>query len=248
MAGRRLGLFGAGAFGALMVRHLAPYFDIHVHDPAPHARKFARRHNVKLVSLAEAAACPIVVLGAPVPALERLAQDVAPHIRPHTLVLDVGSVKARPAEWLQAAIPPHADVICTHPLFGPQSARKGVTGLEIVVCPVRSRRSARVVRFLERALDLKVSITTPDAHDQALAAVQGLTHMIAKVLSGLEPLPRKHTTVSYDLLMQGVGLVQGDSEELFMAIERDNPYAPELRRRFFAEIEALRARLENGHR
>ncbi len=244
----RMGLFGAGAFGALMVRHLAPYFEILVHDPAPHAKRFARRHNVRLASLAEAAACPIVVLGAPVPALRQLAMDVAPHVRPHALVLDVGSVKVRPAEWLLDAIPAHADVICTHPLFGPQSAKRGVHGLEVVVCPVRSRRIHRVVRFLERTLDLRVSITTPEAHDQALAAVQGLTHMIAKVLSGLEPLPRAHTTVSYDLLMQGVGLVQGDSEELFLAIERDNPYALEVRQRFFAEIESLQTRLENGRR
>lgn len=242
----RLGLFGLGAFGRLMVRHLAPYFDIRACDPSPAARRFARRHNIALVGLEEAAACPIVVLAAPVAALRGLATEIAPHVRPRAIVLDVGSVKLGPASWLEAAIPAHADVVCTHPLFGPQSARTGVYGLEVVVCPVRGRRTRRVTRFLERALDLKVSVTTPEAHDRALATVQGLTHLIAKVLSGLEPLPREHTTASYDLLMQGVSYVQGDSEELFLAIERDNPFAPDVRRRFFAEIAALRARLEEG--
>ena len=63
-------------------------------------------------------------------------------------------------------------------------------------------------------------------------------------MSGLEPLPTLHTTRSYDMLMQGVSLVSGDSDELFLSIERDNPFAAEVRKRFFAQIDSLRARLE----
>jgi prephenate dehydrogenase len=247
MAALKLGLFGFGAFGRLAVRHLAPYFEILVHDPSPQAKRRARQWNVTLVSLEEAAACPLVVLAAPVGTLQALARQIGPHVRPHAIVMDVASVKTKPAQWLADAIPAHANVLCTHPLFGPQSGKDGVAGLEIVVCPVRGGRVNRVVRFLERVLALRVSITTPEQHDKALAAVQGLTHMIAKVMSGLEPLPRVHTTVSYDLLMKGVGLVQGDSDELFMAIERDNPFAGEIRRRFFEEITGLRAKLEDAH-
>ena len=243
---RRLGLFGFGAFGRLAVRSLAPYFDVVVHDPSPKARAQARRWNVTLASLEQTAACPIVVLGAPVGELAALARAVAPHVTPGAFVLDVASVKVGPAKWLSEALPAHVDIIGTHPLFGPQSARDSLTGLEIVVCPVRSSRVERIVRFLEKALLLRVSVTTPEAHDRALAAVQGLTHMIAKVMSGLEPLPRLHTTVSYDRMMQALALVQGDSDELFMAIERENPFAAELRQRFFAEIEALKAKLEAG--
>jgi prephenate dehydrogenase len=242
---RRLGLFGFGAFGRLAVRSLAPYFDVVVHDPSARAQAQARRWNVTLASLEETAACPFVVLGAPVGELAALAQAVAPHVKPGAVVLDVASVKVGPAKWMSGALPDYVDIVGTHPLFGPQSARDGLTGLEIVVCPVRSERVDRITRFLARTLALKVSVTTPEAHDRALAAVQGLTHMIAKVMSGLEPLPRVHTTVSYERMMQALSLVQGDSDDLFLAIERENPYAADLRQRFFAEIEALRGRLEN---
>lgn len=249
-----LGLFGLGAFGQLIVRHLAPYFDIYVYDPSPKARAFAKRHNITLTTLEVAAACRFVVLATPIRSLKELAKTIAPHVRKYALVVDVGSVKVKPAQWLKDAFAPTTSILCTHPLFGPQSARKGINDMEIVICPVRMRHLKAVVRFLENTLDLKVTITSPEVHDKALAAVQGLTHLIAKVLSGLEPLPREHTTRSYDLLMQGVGLVQGDSDELFLSIERDNPYASDVRRRFFAEIDSLRARLEahdpdasNGH-
>jgi prephenate dehydrogenase len=239
----RLGLFGFGSFGRLAAKHLAPFFHIVVHDPSPGAQRQARRWNVQIASLEEAAACPIVVLAAPVGGLEDLARRIAPHVRPRALVIDVASVKLKPAQWLSDAIPAHADIIGTHPLFGPQSAKRGIADLEVVVCPVRTRRHERVVRFL-KTLGLRASVATPDQHDRALAVVQGLTHMIAKVLSGLEPLPREHTTKSYDLMLEGIGLVSGDSDALFMAIERDNPYGAEVRARFFAEIDALRKRLE----
>lgn len=240
----KLGLFGLGAFGRLIVKHLAPYFDIHAYDPSPEARAFAHRHNVTLCSLEDAAACRIVVLATPIRALKALAEQIAPHVHPHALVIDVGSVKMKPAAWLKAALPDSVYILCTHPLFGPQSARKGICDLEIVVCPVRIRRLKPIIRFFTETLDLKVTTATPEEHDKALAAVQGLTHLIAKVMSGLEPLPRVHTTKSYDLMMQGIGLVQGDSDELFLSIERDNPFAAEVRKRFFHEIDVLRNRLE----
>jgi prephenate dehydrogenase len=242
-----LGLFGLGAFGRLIVKHLSPYFDILAYDPGPQARAFTKRHNVRLVSLEEAAACRIVVLATPIRTLKALAESIAPFVHPRALVIDVGSVKMKPASWLEAALPPSTYILCTHPLFGPQSARKGIHDLEIVVCPVRIRRLKPILRFFEQTLDLKVSLATPEEHDKALAAVQGLTHLIAKVMSGLEPLPTVHTTRSYDLLMQGIGLVSGDSDELFLSIERDNPFAGEVRKRFFLEIDALRNRLEEAH-
>lgn len=242
---RRLGLFGFGAFGRLIVQHLAPHFEILLFDPSPAALREARRWNVRPCSLAEAAAAPVVVLAPPVDRLQALAREIAPHVRPRALVIDVASVKVHPAAWLDEAIPAHADVIGAHPLFGPQSAREGVRGLEIVICPVRSRRVRRVIDFLS-ALGLRVTLDSPENHDRALAAVQGLTHLIAKVLTRLEPLPREHTTVSYDLVMKGASLVQGDSEDLFLAIERDNPYAADVRRRFLQEVTALCAGLEGG--
>ncbi len=243
MALPQVGVFGLGAFGQLMVRHLAPYCQILAYDPSPAAHRFARRHAVTLAPLEAVAACQYVILAAPVSRLKALSEAIAPLVRKGAIILDVGSVKVAPAQWMQDTLPDNVDILCTHPLFGPQSGRTGIHGLEIVLCPVRAPRLMRIRRFLEQALGLKVSVTSPEEHDQALAAVQGLTHLIAKVLSGMEPLPRSLTTRSYDLLMQGVGLVKGDSDELFLAIERDNPYARAVRQRFFAEIAALENRL-----
>jgi prephenate dehydrogenase len=141
-------------------------------------------------------------------------------------------------------LPGHVGIVATHPLFGPQSARDGIGGLKVAVCPVRGDAGLRVAAFLRRTLGLRVIMTTPDAHDRELAMVQGLTHLIANVLVQMEPRPARMTTRSFELLMQGVAMVRHDAPEVFEAIERSNPYAREVRRRFFDLASRLDAELE----
>ena len=63
-------------------------------------------------------------------------------------------------------------------------------------------------------------MTTPDEHDREAALVQGLTHLIAKVLVQMEPLPTRMTTGSFELLMQGVDMVRHDAPEVLRAMSR----------------------------
>jgi prephenate dehydrogenase len=51
------------------------------------------------------------------------------------------------------------------------------------------------------------------------------------------------TTRSFELLMQGVSMVGHDAPEVFQAIEQANPYAREVRQRFFKLAAALDAEL-----
>lgn len=227
-----IGLIGFGAFGQLIARHIRAYFRLCSYDPAPGLQPMADRHGVMLTSLDRAASCPIVVLATPVGRLSEVVDAVSPHVLPGSLVLDVGSVKVRPAEIMQRGLPEHASIVATHPLFGPQSTRDGIAGLRIAVCPIRGRHGFRVAAFLRRKLRLNVIMTTPEDHDREAATVQGLTHLIAKILVQMEPLPRRMTTRSFGLLLEAVDMVRHDAPELFEAIERANPYASTVRRRF----------------
>lgn len=237
----RLGLIGFGAFGRLTARHLAPWFEVIAHDPVATDGEGV----ATLADLATAAACPTVILAVPVGALEETLQAISSHLRPDALVIDVGSVKVKPARAMQAALPAGVRIVGTHPLFGPQSARDGIAGLRIAVCAVRGTRDARrVAAFCRRALKLKVFQVAPEEHDREAATVQGLTHLIARVLLKMEPLPTRMTTASFERLMQAVDMVRHDSPAVFQAIERDNPYAAEVRARFFGLAEAARRELD----
>lgn len=243
MAKQSLGIIGVGAFGAFMAEHLAPHFDLVLHDKDKSAGKVAAKLKAKVGTLKDAAACDILVLAVPVQKLADVAKQVALYVRPGTLVLDVGSVKVKPTQQLKKALPKNVDIVGTHPLFGPQSGKNGIENLKLAVCNVRGKRSACVSAFLKKKLQLQVFEVSPQAHDKELAYVHGLTHMIAKVVVDLGLPKFSLTTKTYDLFDQAIEYVRYDSDELFRAIERENPFAREAKKNFFTSARKLEERL-----
>jgi prephenate dehydrogenase len=241
-ARRRLGLIGYGAFGRLIYPYLARDFEVRIFDPNLNATISSTSPSV---TLDEAAKSDVVVIAAPVQAIKAIAREIAPTLQSGTLVLDVGSVKVLPAEVLKTELPSVVDIICTHPLFGPQSAAAGLGGLKIVLCPIRGRRLGATRAWLE-ALSLEVIVTTPELHDQDMAITQGITHLIAKVLAQMGPLPKELTTPSFELLVRAAEMVRYDTANVFRAIEHDNPYAIIVRKRFFALADSLSSELERS--
>ena len=204
-----VGLVGFGAFGRLIAAHTAAYFELMAYDPAPGFRERAIGLGVAPVDLETAARCDVVVLAVPVSSLERVVGEIARYCRPGAFVIDVASVKVWPVEVMRDALPDQVRIIATHPLFGPESASDGIAGLKIAVCPVRGPCHC-LVAFLRERLHLEVIETTPDAHDRDAATVQGLTHLIAKVLSEMGPVPTRMTTPSFDLLVKAISMVRDD--------------------------------------
>ncbi|WP_298843550.1 prephenate dehydrogenase/arogenate dehydrogenase family protein [uncultured Roseobacter sp.] len=239
-----VGIVGFGAFGQLAALHLAPYFEITAYDPSPDVTMVARQLGVRLSSLHSVSQADVILIAAPVPSFEQVVGQIAVACRPGALVVDVGSVKVVPTEIMRRLLPSHADIVATHPLFGPQSASAGIEGLKIALCPIRGRRHVRLAAFLRKVLGLAVIMTTPEEHDREAAVVQGLTHLIAKVLLRMGPLPTRMTTRSFDLLSEAISMVQHDAPEVFEAIEKANPYAEKVRRQFFDLAAALSVELE----
>ena len=241
---KTLGIIGLGVFGRLMARHLKGHVVLKAFDPSASAQAFAHEAGIDLVPLAEIGQQDIIIIATPVEKIREAVVALKPHLRAGSVVMDVGSVKMLPAKILQEEVPEDVEILCTHPLFGPQSGKNGIAGLKIAVCPIRGDSATTIITFLQTVLGLDVILTTPEDHDRDMAAAQGLTHMIAKVLVGMEPLPKQLTTKSFDLIMEAVEMVRYDSPELFLAIERDNPFAASLRQKFFAQADALRGVLE----
>lgn len=244
MTQQTLGIVGTGAFGAFMLPHVTPHYDVSIHDAADMS-DLARQHRVKVATLPQIAACDIVVVAVPVQKMEPVLAELAPHLKPGALVIDVASVKIKPTEFMKKLLPAHAAIVGTHPLFGPQSGKGGIEGLNIAVCNVRGDRAKGVSAFLHEVLKLNVFETTPEDHDRQLAYVQGLTHLLAKVIVALDLPDFQLTTKTYDLMQQMIGMVRYDSDELFKAIERENPFTLEAKKAFFAAARQLEEALEN---
>lgn len=238
-----LGVVGFGAFGKLVVGALDGYFDVMVCDPTYVGAVLEDGRSFVMGDLEQIAACDVVVLAVPVARMAHVCAALAPMLKPGSMVIDVGSVKITPMKLMAKHLPAHVEILGTHPLFGPQSSKDGLQGRKIALCPLRGTRWRSAARFL-RNLGLEVLVTTAEAHDREAATVQGLTHLIAKVMTDMGPMPQRLTTASFDLLCEAVGMVRDDPPTVLHAIEAANPFAAEVRAAFFERADVLRAQFE----
>lgn len=239
-----LGIIGFGRFGQLAAAHLRRDLAIVAHDAGDIADAAAAL-GVTVGSLEAAAACDVVMLAVPVQELQAVVERIAPLVRPGALVMDVASVKLLPAEWMRRALPETVSIVATHPLFGPQSAKAGLAGQPLVICPVRGKEYAMVARF-GRRLGLQIRVTTPEEHDREMAYVQALTHLVGRALVNIKVPDELLKTNSYQHLLDLCGLIRDDSHQLFVAIQKLNPFASEVTRAFLGEAEHLLAEADSS--
>ncbi|MEP2783205.1 MAG: prephenate dehydrogenase [Pseudoruegeria sp.] len=235
---RTLGLIGYGAFGRLIHPYLERDFDVRVYDRTP-----SNDLTINFAPMDKVASSDVIVIATPVHAIEEIARDIVPHILPHALVIDVGSTKGTPARVLSQVLPQNVDILCTHPLFGPKSDLDGSTSQKVVLCPIRGNRLPIVRRWITD-LAFEVLVASPDEHDQNMAVVQGVTHLVSRILRSLDSVPTDMTTPSFGLLMKSSDMVGSDSPAVLSAIHIDNPYASDVMQQFFKKVDELREQFE----
>lgn len=230
-----LGILGFGSFGQFMAKTLSPYFSISVWDVADQS-PVADSLGLRWATREEVLTQELVCFAVPVQFLETVLWQARSHLSPGTLVFDVSSVKVKPVELMRSTLPSEVEIIATHPLFGPESGKHGIQGLQIACCPVRSSRFTCFTDFLATQLGLRVIETTPEAHDQAMAYVQALTHLVGKTMHALKIPELELETVAYRHLLEIEKLLGNDSEALFQTIQRENPFAEAIRRDFLKSL------------
>jgi prephenate dehydrogenase len=83
----------------------------------------------------------VIVLATSIVSFEDTVADLAPHLQDYIqksgtgrgpLIVDVLSVKEHPRQILLDRLPKECDILCTHPMFGPDSGKNGWHGLNFV--------------------------------------------------------------------------------------------------------------------
>lgn len=237
---RSLSIIGVGAFGEFILKYLIPYFNVSVYDTHRDITNLSKIYNIEICDNEYICDSDIIILAVPVAHIEEAMAAIAHRLQPGQLLIDVASVKLKPVEIITSMIPKGVEYLSIHPLFGPQSGSEGIVGLEVAICDIeRSKRKQCVRKFLEDILKLKVHETTPEQHDLEMAYIQGLTHMIAKVFTKME-IPKIHQqTKTYRLLNEMVDMIKYDSAELFLTIQRDNPFVEETKNKFLEAVKTL---------
>ncbi len=241
----QIGLIGCGVFGRLLADKLKHFSLVKVYDHRPISLS---EKNIQSASLEEVLAQSVIILAIPVQAQEHFWQNHASQVNPQSLVLDVSSVKLIPIRWMRQYLPSSVQIVGSHPLFGPNTVAQagGWTGLKIVSCPVRVRKHTylQLKQFLETKLELMVLELSPKTHDQQMAWIQALTFFIGKGIVNLDIPSSILDTFTYKYLLGIKSVVASDTEDLFYTIQKYNPYARAVRKKFLQELKQLERKIQ----
>ena len=148
----------------------------------------------------------------------------AQRLKRSTLFVDVLSVKEYPKRAMLAALPPDFDVVCTHPMFGPDSGRGSWQGLPLVFDKVRvgksasrQRRAEAFLRFFEKEGCRMVEMACEE-HDRLSAGTQFVTHTVGRVLGGMRLAATPIDTRGYESLLSLVDNTAHDSFDLYYGL------------------------------
>ena len=238
-----VGVFGLGRFGTFWAGLLSERFSVLAFDRDPDIKP---PHGVRRASLEELGRCPIVFLCVTIRAVPEVLQVLRPYLDRETIVADTCSVKVLPRSWLLEYLPEHTPILATHPMFGPDSGRNGVAGLPLVYCPVRSdERTALEWKDRFSSLGLSVIEMSPEEHDREAAYTQGVTHFIGRVLDGLSLKRSPIATVGYKKLLEIVEQTCNDPVQLFIDLQKYNPFTGEMRKQLDASYKRVMELIQN---
>ncbi len=185
----------------------------------------------------------VILLSVPIETFEDIVAELAPHIQPEQVVVDVTSVKVMPVAAMHRHLKTRL-VLGTHPLFGPGA--KGITGQNFVLTPTNNeeRALAEKVRNYLETRGARVSLMTPEEHDDKMAVILGLSHFIAVVAadtlisSNKVAQPTALGGITYKVLLTLVESVISENPELYASIQMNLPGVAEIEALFQAKVAA----------
>jgi prephenate dehydrogenase len=169
-----------------------------------------------------------VLLSVPIDSFEEVVAQISPYIQPEQAVIDVTSVKVLPV----AAMHKHVKrglVLGAHPLFGPGA--RSVANQNFVLTPINGEEAAlaQKIRGYLEARGARVTLMSPEEHDEVMTVVLGLSHFIALVAadtlmsSGRLKQTGEIGSTTYRVLLSVVASVVAEDPELYASLQMNLP-------------------------
>lgn len=137
-----------------------------------HYQVMVSGRKTELSSKELASLCDVVIVSVPIKDTTKVIKEIGPYVRPESLLMDITSIKREPVEAMLTYS--RSEVIGTHPLFGPSAP--SIKGQIVVICPARTKIWLPWFKDLLLRHKAKITISTPEKHDEMMAIVQGLSY------------------------------------------------------------------------
>lgn len=203
-----------------------------------------------------AANADLVVICTPVETIAPLIHDISTSLKPGTLVTDVGSTKSLICRQAHAATPSKVHFVGSHPMAGSEK-----TGMENASASLFQQRACfvtplldtdpaacdTIVRFWTK-IGMGVTTTTPEKHDEIVANISHLPHILASTLcSYLATQDPSWLQYAGGGLRDSTRIAAGDPQLWHSIITQNREEILQALSGFEQEIDRLRAAMHNNN-
>jgi prephenate dehydrogenase len=236
-----IGIYGLGRFGSFWATTLSKITQVQAYS-----RSSSVPAGVKSVSEDELCQSDILFLCNSISSVDEVCKRISGKLKKGMIVADTCSVKVFPMNSMLRNLPEDVHILGTHPMFGPDSGRHGVSGLPVAVCPGRiGDTELKSVLSLFSQLGLRIEQLSADEHDHEAAYSQGITHFIGRTLDSLKLHPSRISTTGYEDLLDIIQQTCNDQWQLFVDLQKYNPYTELMRKELHASIEDMLKTLDS---
>ena len=232
-----VGIVGFGTFGQFLAKRLVQAGHTVLATSRSPYQDVAARIGVQYFQDADdfcEAHPDVVILSTSILSLESVLSHLpVQRLKRNTLFVDVLSVKEFPKQLLLSKLPPEVDVLCTHPMFGPDSGKGSWEGLNFMYEKVRigseNGRGDRCQTFLDffAGEGCRMVEMTCEEHDRDAASTQFITHTVGRTLGAMGLQSTPIDTKGYQSLLSLVDNTANDSFELYYGLFMYNQNATE---------------------
>ncbi len=203
--------------------------------------------DIKFVNFEDVIKSEVIILAVGLSSMSEVCKDLAGRVSPHTIVVDVCSVKMKPLEIMNEYLKDKCQIMATHPLMGPHTTKADdLTGKNIVICSPGLKNQDKINDFLSATLGLNIIEMTAEQHDKEMAWIHGLTFFVGRGIMNLDPPRSDLTTGYYQKLLDLVELESTHSIELFNTIQKGNPFAADIRESLLKQLQKIDSEIKNG--
>ncbi|XP_020097770.1 arogenate dehydrogenase 2, chloroplastic-like [Ananas comosus] len=233
----KIAIIGFGNFGQFIANGIERQGHIVLATSRSDYSEYCERHGIQFFQSMDAM-CEeqpdIVFVCSSILSTESVLRAVPLHkLKPDTIFADVLSVKQFPRNLFLEVLPAGFGVVCTHPMFGPESGKHGWKGLPFVYDKVRvsqngpqAEKCAQFLNIFEQEGCRMVEMSCEE-HDRHAAGSQFITHTIGRILSHLNLESTPINTKGYETLLQLTENTVSDSFDLYYGLFMYNVNATE---------------------
>jgi len=258
-----IGVVGFGRFGQFIAKTLSQHGKIVVTSRSDYT-DVANEIGAEYVPLSEPESfldknLDVIILATSIVSFESTVKSLAPHLRDHIsktnkgpLLVDVLSVKEHARDILLEHLPEECDILCTHPMFGPDSGKNGWKNLNFVFEKTRvdevifdpsscldfentndrafneaysyTEAMDRIERFLSiwEEEGCRMVPLSCKSHDEYAANSQFITHLMGRILGAQGLQKTPIDTKGFESVLKLIDSTTADSFDLFYGLYKFN--------------------------